>query len=398
MSLSSDRSRAQGDYGADEASLEEELQYLRRKIQELLREKMALQRDLEHYKSEVTRLLSPPLIEAVVLEVLDDGRVVVKSSTGPNLIVNVANGIDAESLRPGMIVALNNRASAIVDVLPSRFDPLVKSMEVVERPNVTFDDIGGLKEQIREVYEAVVLPLKNPELFHEIGVEPPRGVLLHGPPGTGKTLLARAVARESGATFIRVVASEFVNKFIGEGARLVREVFRLARRKAPSIVFIDEIDAIGAKRLELGTSGDREVQRTLVQLLAEMDGFDPLGDVKVMAATNRLDLLDPALLRPGRFDRMIEIPLPDKQGRVEILKIHTRRMRLESGVDLEFIADITEGFSGADLKAVVTEAGYYAIRRGAREVSMEDFLNAVDKIRRRNKGRSEETARDTLHT
>jgi len=398
VSLSSDRNRSQSGYGASEASLEEELQYLRRKIRELLKEKMALQRDLEHYKSEVTRLLSPPLIEAVVLEVLDDGRVVVKSSTGPNLIVNVASGIDVEALRPGMIVALNNRASAIVEVLPNRFDPLVKSMEVVERPNVTFNDIGGLKEQIREVYEAVVLPLKNPEIFREIGVEPPRGVLLYGPPGTGKTLLAKAVARESGATFIRVVASEFVNKFIGEGARLVREVFRLARRKAPSIVFIDEIDAIGAKRLELGTSGDREVQRTLVQLLAEMDGFDPLGDVKVMAATNRLDLLDPALLRPGRFDRIIEIPLPDKQGRVEILKIHTRRMRLDDDVDLELIADITEGFSGADLKAVVTEAGYYAIRRGSRRVGMEDFLRAVEKIRKRVKGQSSGPMQSMLHT
>ncbi len=397
MSLSSNsRSKPQGGY--DAAPLEEEIQYLRRRVQELMKEKIALQRDLEHYKSEVTRLLSPPLIEAVVLEVLDDGRVIVKSSTGPNLIVNTVAGIDPQSLRPGMMVALNNRASTIVSVLPNRFDPIVKSMEVVEKPNVTFNDIGGLKEQIREVYEAVVLPLKRPDLFRELGIEPPRGVLLYGPPGTGKTLLAKAVARESGATFIRVVASEFVNKFIGEGARLVREVFRLARRKAPSIVFIDEIDAIGARRLELGTSGDREVQRTLVQLLAEMDGFDPLGNVKVIAATNRLDLLDPALLRPGRFDRIIEIPLPDKQGRVEILRIHTRRMKLDRDVDLEMIAEITEGFSGADLKAVVVEAGYNALRRNSKVVNLTDFLRAVEKVRRRLKNSSRVEGSSLLHT
>lgn len=398
MSLSSDRSRPQRGYDTIEpASLEEEVRYLRRKVQELLKEKIALQRDLEHYKSEVARLLSPPLIEAVVLEVLDDGRVVVKSSTGPNLIVSVAAGVDIDSLRPGTVVALNNRASAIVEVLPNRFDPMVKSMEVIEKPNVTFSDIGGLHDQIREVYEAVVLPLRNPEIFREIGIEPPKGVLLYGPPGTGKTLLAKAVARESGATFIRVVASEFVNKFIGEGARLVREVFRLARRKAPTIVFIDEIDAIGAKRLELGTSGDREVQRTLVQLLAEMDGFDPLDNVKIMAATNRLDLLDPALLRPGRFDRIIEIPLPNREGRLEILRIHTRHMKLAPNVDLEVIADITEGFSGADIKALVTEAGYNAIRREAREVSMDDFMLAVEKVRNRIK-KGEYKGQSTLHT
>ena len=396
MSLSSsNKSRPQGGY--DAIGLEEEVLRLRRRIQELIQEKMTLQRELDHYKSEVARLLSPPLIEAVVLEVLDNGKVVVKSTTGPNLVVSVAGHIDPSALRPGMVVALNNRASTIVEVLPNRFDPIVKSMEVDERPNVTFNDIGGLKRQIQEVYEVLVLPLKNPDVFRELGVDPPKGVLLYGPPGTGKTLLAKAVARESGATFIRVVASEFVNKFIGEGARLVREVFRLARRKAPSIVFIDEIDAIGAKRLEMGTSGDREVQRTLVQLLAEMDGFDPLDNVKVIAATNRLDLLDPALLRPGRFDRIIEIPLPDKQGRLEILKIHTRKMRLGSDVDLETIAGMTEGFSGAELKAVVTEAGYNAIRRGAREVGMDDFIKAVEKVRARGGNRDHRGASHILH-
>ncbi|WP_460126228.1 proteasome-activating nucleotidase [Stetteria hydrogenophila] len=385
MSISSAR-RSAGEVAEHADSVErlrEEVRLLRERVRYLTQVKVNLERDLDYYKKEVANLLSPPLIEATVLEVLDDGRAVVKSTTGPNLIVKISNSVDPSQLRPGVTVALNSRGSAIVEVLPGHYDPLVKAMEVVEKPNVTFNDIGGLKEQIREVYEAVVLPLKHPELFREIGVEPPKGVLLYGPPGTGKTLLAKAVARESNATFIRVVASEFVNKFIGEGARLVREVFRLARQKAPAIVFIDEIDAIGARRVEMGTSGDREVQRTLVQLLAEIDGFDPLDNVKVMAATNRLDLLDPALLRPGRFDRLIEVPLPDEEGRYEILRIHTRRMKLDEDVDLRALARMTEGFSGAEIKFIVTEAGYNAIRRGARRVSMQDFLAALEKAKSR---------------
>nr|NAZ32222.1 AAA family ATPase [Acidilobus sp.] len=270
----------------------------------------------------------------------------------------------------------------IVEVLPSIHDPLVEAMEIEERPTVTFSDVGGLESQIRELYEVVGLPLIKPELFADIGVEPPKGVLLYGPPGTGKTLLARALAGEVKATFIRVVASQFVNKFIGEGARIVREVFRLARERRPSIIFIDEIDAIGARRVDIGTSGDREVQRTMLQLLAELDGFDPLEGVKVVAATNRIDLLDPALLRPGRFDRLIEVPLPDKRGRVEILRIHTRNMKLKD-VDLEEVAALTEGFSGAELKAVVTEAGFFAIREGMNYVTQEHFIRAIDKVRNR---------------
>ncbi|BAA81022.1 proteasome-activating nucleotidase [Aeropyrum pernix K1] len=358
-----------------------EIRILKDKVRSLTKEKISLQKELEYYKNEITKLLSPPYIEAVVLEVIDDNRVVVKSSTGPNLIVNVAAGVDARSLKPGAIVALNNRGSTIVDVLPGRYDPLVKAMEVEERPKVFFKDVGGLEEQIREIYEAVVLPIKNPHLFRELGIDPPKGVLLHGPPGTGKTLLAKAVAGETEATFIRVVGSELVNKFIGEGARLVREIFRLAREKAPSILFIDEIDAIASKRVDIGTSGDREVQRTMLQLLAELDGFDPLDNVKVIAATNRLDLIDPAVLRPGRFDRIIEVPLPSLRGRLEILGIHTRKAKMAPDVDLEAIAKLTEGFSGADLKAVVVEAGYNAIRRGSRVITMDDMIKAVEKVK-----------------
>ena len=364
------------------------LEYVRsleRRVRELEAERESLRRELAVYKREVQKLNEPPLFEAIVLDVLPDGRVVVKSTTGPNLVVNVSSRVDARSLKPGMHVVLNNRGSAIVDVLPEREDPYIKAFEVIERPKVTFNDVGGLKEQIRELREAVELPLKNPELFKELGIEPPKGVLLYGPPGCGKTLLAKALAGETNATFIHVVGSELVHKFIGEGARIVREVFKLARRKAPAIIFIDEIDAIAARRIDIGTSGEREVQRTLMQLLAEMDGFEPLDNVKVIAATNRIDILDPAILRPGRFDRLIYVPPPDEQGRYEILKIHTRRAKLAPDVDLRYIARITEGATGAELKAIVTEAGYYALRAGRRMITMEDFLKAIEKVLHRRK-------------
>jgi proteasome regulatory subunit len=367
---------------AKDRAEEDDLAVLRERIRYLTQLNATLERDLEFYKQELNKLLEPPYIEAMVLEVLPDGRAVVKSSTGPNLVVRISANVDVSKLRPGTSVALNNKGSTIVEVLPSIHDPLVEAMEIEERPTVTFSDVGGLESQVRELYEVVGLPLIKPGLFADIGVEPPKGVLLYGPPGTGKTLLARALAGEVKATFIRVVASQFVNKFIGEGARIVREVFRLARERRPSIIFIDEIDAIGARRVDIGTSGDREVQRTMLQLLAELDGFDPLEGVKVVAATNRIDLLDPALLRPGRFDRLIEVPLPDKRGRVEILGIHTRSMKLKD-VDLEEVAALTEGFSGAELKAVVTEAGFFAIREGMNYVTQEHFIRAIDKVRNR---------------
>ncbi|MCC6045109.1 MAG: proteasome-activating nucleotidase [Desulfurococcaceae archaeon] len=362
---------------------------LREKVRMLAQAKASLERDLEYYRGELAKLLSPPYIEAVVLELLDNGRVLVRSSSGPNLIVDVADGVDRSKLRVGALVALNSRGSTIVEVLPSRYDPMVKPMIVEEKPKVTFSDVGGLKDQIRELYEIIILPLKNPGLFVEMGVEPPKGVLLHGPPGTGKTLLARAVAGEAGVTFISLVASELVNKYIGEGARLVREVFRLARDKAPSIVFIDEIDAIAARRVDIGTSGEREVQRTMLQLLAELDGFNPLEGVKIIAATNRLDIVDPALLRPGRFDRIIELPLPGMEARLEILRIHTRRTRLADNVDLVEIARLTEGFSGAHLKHLVVEAAYSAIRRNSKAIAQEDFMEALNKMKKHRRGATE---------
>ncbi len=374
------------DYGSDKRrGVVDYVRYLEMRIQELETEISYLRKEVEYYKQEVDKLMAPPLIEGIVLEVLDDERAIVKSTTGPNLIVNISGRVDISKLRPGTHVALNQRGSAIVEVLPIREDPYVKAMEVIERPKVRYSDIGGLEEQIREIKEVIELPLRHPEIFKELGIDPPKGVLLYGPPGCGKTLLAKAVAGESQATFISLVASELAQKFVGEGARIVRELFQLARRKAPAIVFIDEIDAIAAKRLDVGTSGEREIHRTLTQLLAELDGFDPLDKVKVIAATNRIDILDPALLRPGRFDRVIEVPLPDFRSRVEIFRIHTRRMRLKD-VDLNELARRTEGASGADIKAICTEAGYFALRSGRSYVTMEDFIKAINKVLT-NKGR-----------
>ena len=343
-------------------------------------ELIRLQKEIKRLKQELDRLKSPPLIIGNVRDVLSDGRVVVKSSTGPDFIVNAADYIAKENLLVGARVALNKQTLAVMGVLPPSYDPIVTGAEIIEKPEVTYAEIGGLDPQILELKEAVEDPLLKPDLYRKVGIEPPKGVLLVGPPGTGKTLLAKAVANRTKATFIRFVGSELVQKYIGEGARLVRELFELARKKAPSIVFIDELDSVGAKRLEIATSGDREVQRTLMQLLAELDGFNPLGDVKIIGATNRPDILDDALLRPGRFDRIIDIPTPTFDGRLSILKIHTRKMSIAAEVDFEALAQRTDGATGADLKAMCTEAGMFAIREDRDSVTTADFELAVDKV------------------
>jgi proteasome regulatory subunit len=342
-------------------------------------QKVRYEREVRKLRSELERLKGPPLLVGTVLDVLDDNRVVIKSSTGPKFVVNASQFIEQE-LIAGARVALNQQSLAIVGALPPSKDPTVYGMEIIETPTVSYDDIGGLDAQIQELRETVELPLLKPELFVRVGIEPPKGVLLYGPPGTGKTLLAKAVAKHTESVFIRIVGSELVQKYIGEGARLVRELFEMAREKAPSIIFIDELDAIGAKRLDSATSGDREVQRTLMQLLAEMDGFENRGDVKIIGATNRSDILDPALLRPGRFDRLIDIPLPTYEARVEIVKIHTSGMNLAQEIDAEKIARLTDGASGADIKAIAMEAGMFAIRAERESVIVADFDDAVRKV------------------
>ncbi|MEM3364906.1 MAG: proteasome-activating nucleotidase [Candidatus Methanomethyliaceae archaeon] len=345
-------------------------------------ERDRLQREIQVLREEIEKLTVPPYIEGSITDVLEDGRVVVKSSTGPSLIVNVLRTIDPSKLSPGKRVALSQRNFAVLEILPDPLDIYVKAMEVLESPKVSYKDIGGLDEQIREIRELIEFPLLKPELFEKVGIEPPKGVLLYGPPGCGKTLLAKAVASQTKATFIKVVASELVQKYIGEGARMVRELFQFARTKAPTIVFIDEIDAIGGRRADINVSGEREVQRTLLQLLSELDGFSARGDVKIIGATNRIDLLDPALLRPGRFDRVIEIPAPNQIGREAIFKIHMEKMNVIK-IDVKELARITEGATGADIKAICTEAGMFAIRENRDHIIREDFLRAIEKILRR---------------
>jgi proteasome regulatory subunit len=341
---------------------------------------LRLQREVKRLKTELDRLRYPPLIVGSVRDVLTDGRVVVKSSTGPDFVVNSAETVEHEKITVGSRVALNKQTLAVMGVLPASLDPLVAASEIVDKPSVTYTDIGGLTDQVREIREAVEYPLLRSELYKKVGVDPPKGVLLIGSPGTGKTMIAKAVAHHTHATFIRLVGSELVQKYIGEGARLVRELFQLAREKAPTIIFIDEVDSIGAKRLEVATSGDREVQRTLMQLLAEMDGFEPLSNVKIIAATNRPDILDEALLRPGRFDRIIEVPVPSYLGRVEIFKIHSRGMALKETIDFEALAARCEGATGADIRAICTEAGMWAIREERETISAVDFDRAVEKV------------------
>ncbi|MBE6509855.1 MAG: AAA family ATPase [Methanobrevibacter millerae] len=343
-----------------------------------------LERNIKELKKEIDTYKKIPQILATVVDRLEEDKVAIRGTVGHTLIVGYPESIDEELLIPGARVALNEHTMSIVEVYPDEKDAEVKAMEIEEKPDAEYGDIGGLESQITEIKETVELPLKHPEIFEEIGIDPPKGILLQGPPGTGKTLLAKAVANETNATFIKLVASEFVNKFLGEGARYVREVFELAREKTPAIIFIDEIDAIGTRRTESHTGGEREVHRTLMQLLSELDGFDQRGDVGIIAATNRPDILDEALLRPGRFDRTIEVPLPNKESRKDILKIHTKKMKIDEKLDFDKLSSLSEGLSGADLKAVCTEAGMFAIRSNRRKVIQKDFIEAIEKMMKLN--------------
>lgn len=356
------------------------VKYLEDRKRDLESEKIQQERELRKLKSELERLRTPPLIVGTIIDSLENGKVVVKSSAGPNFVVNSSQFVESGDLISGARVAMNQQSFAVIDVLPWEKDPAVVTMEIEDRPMIAYSDIGGLEEQIQEIRETVELPLLHPELFEKVGIEPPRGILLFGPPGTGKTLLAKAVAHETNSTFIRLIGSELVRKYIGEGARLVRELFKMAVEKAPSIIFVDELDAIGAKRTEASTSGDREVQRTLMQLLAEMDGFNDKNNVRFIGATNRPDIIDPAMLRPGRFDRLIEVVLPDLGARQNIFAIHTRNMNVDKGAKIKDFAAMTEGTSGADIKSICTEAGMFAIRENRDSVLKSDFEQAIEKV------------------
>jgi len=317
---------------------------------------------------------------------IDDNHAIVSSSVGPEYYVGILSFVNKDELQPGCSVLLHNKVNAIVGILADNVDPMVSGMKVEKAPLESYADIGGLDTQIQEIKEAVELPLTHPELYDEIGIRPPKGVILYGQPGTGKTLLAKAVANETSATFLRVVGSELIQKYLGDGPKMVRELFRVADEHAPSIIFIDEIDAVGSKRYESSSGGEREIQRTMLELLNQLDGFDERGDVKVIMATNAIESLDPALLRPGRIDRKIEFPLPDVKTKRHIFQIHTQRMTLATDVDLEEFVLSKDELSGADIKAVCTEAGMLALRERRMKVTQADFVKAKDKALYRKKG------------
>ena len=370
----------------DLRSLEESYAELRDETQQLINERTTLEAEMRTLRKRIERLdenvnllKMPPLIVGHIQDILDHERAIVRSSNGTVFQVSLNQRLDPEMLKPGTRVALNQDSLSVVELLTEAWDPMVSGAEMVERPDIDYESVAGLDEQKQYVREAIELPLNSPELFEQVGVEPPKGILLVGPPGCGKTLLAKAVANHTEATFIRMVGSELAQKYIGEGGRMVRELFSLAKEKSPSIIFLDEIDAIGAKRLDGSTSGDREVQRTLMQLLAELDGFDALENVKIIAATNRPDILDEALLRPGRFDRVIEIPIPDEVGRKAIFKLNIDKMSTKK-IQLKPIIDKTNGYSGAEIKATCVEAGMIAIRQGRGYITQTDFMDSIKRI------------------
>ncbi|PWN89975.1 putative RPT4-26S proteasome regulatory subunit [Acaromyces ingoldii] len=339
-----------------------------------------LEKDYDKTEDDIKALQSVGQIIGEVLKQLDDERFIVKASSGPRYVVGIRSSVPKFKLKQGVRVSLDMTTLTIMRILPREVDPMVYNMSMEDPAGASFAGIGGLGEQIRELREVIELPLLNPELFLRVGIKPPKGVLLYGPPGTGKTLLARAVAATLDTNFLKVVSSAIVDKYIGESARLVREMFGYAKDNEPTIIFMDEIDAIGGRRFSEGTSADREIQRTLMELLNQMDGFDYLGKTKIIFATNRPDTLDPALMRPGRLDRKIEIPLPNEVARLDILKIHARPVAKRDELDYEAVVKLTDGANAADLRNVVTEAGMMAIRDDRDYVIQEDMIKAARKV------------------
>lgn len=357
-------------------TLERQLEFLEIQESYVKDEMKSLKQELLHAQEEVKRIQSVPLVIGQFLEMVDANTGIVGSTTGSNYYVRILSTINRELLKPSSSVALHRHSNALVDILPPEADSTISMMGADEKPDVSYSDIGGLDIQKQEIREAVELPLTHPGLYEQIGIDPPRGVLLYGAPGTGKTMLAKAVANHTTAAFIRVVGSEFVQKYLGEGPRMVRDVFRLARENAPAIIFIDEIDAIATKRFDAQTGADREVQRILMELLNQMDGFDQHSNVKVIMCTNRADTLDPALLRPGRLDRKIEFPLPDRRQKRLVFQVITNKMNLAEDVDLEEFVSRPDKISGAEIAAICQEAGMQAVRKNRYVVLQSDFETA----------------------
>lgn len=395
-----------GPYSDPISRLEEEIEAQKEKVKDMLgvvesdtgilpRSKWDLEGD-KQMMSEETTLQVAQCTKIIDGTDADDKKGLSKPTTDPNdnqnnmyvidvehfgkFVVGLGEKVAPTDIEEGMRVGVDRVKYSIQIPLPTKVEEALSHMEVEEKPDVTYNDVGGAKEAMRELREVMELPLLHPERFITLGLDPPKGVLLYGPPGTGKTLAARAVANGTDACFIRVIGSELVKKYVGEGARMVRELFALARSKRACILFFDEIDAIGGTRVGAEEGTDNEVQRTMLQIAEELDGFDPRGNVKVMMATNRPDILDPCLVRPGRLDRRVEFSLPDLEGRKHILKIHTRRMSIDSDIRFELIARLCPNTTGAELRSVCTEAGMFCLRARRKRVSEQDFLNSVNKV------------------
>ncbi|KAF8429496.1 P-loop containing nucleoside triphosphate hydrolase protein [Tirmania nivea] len=386
--------------------LENDIRVMKQEFQRLGHEKQNMNKRIEENLEKVENNRQLPYLVGNVVELLDmdptaeeaeDGAnvdldavrkgksAVIKTSTRQTIFLPLIGLVDPEKLRPGDLIGVNKDSYLVLDTLPAEYDSRVKAMEVDEKPTETYADIGGLDKQIEELVEAVVWPMKEAERFKKLGIKPPKGALMYGPPGTGKTLLARACAAQTNATFLKLAGPQLVQMFIGDGAKLVRDCFALAKEKAPAIIFIDELDAVGTKRFDSEKSGDREVQRTMLELLNQLDGFSSDDRVKVLAATNRVDVLDPALLRSGRLDRKIEFPLPNEESRASILKIHSRKMTVEEGVNWQELARSTDEFGGAMLKAVCVEAGMIALRSGKVRVGHEHYVDAIAEVQAKKK-------------
>ncbi|EDV91396.1 26S proteasome regulatory subunit 6B [Drosophila grimshawi] len=353
--------------------LQLELELLRVQEYYIKEEQSNLKKEYLHAQEEVKRVKAVPLVIGQFLEAVDEHTGIIASTTGSSYYVRVLSTIDREHLKPSTSVALHKHSNCLVDLVPPEADSTISLMTPDEKPDVTYADIGGLDMQKQEIREAVELPLTHAHLYKQIGIDPPRGVLLYGPPGCGKTMLAKAVANQTTAAFIHVVGSEFVQKYLGEGPRMVRDIFRLAKQNAPSVIFIDEIDAIATKRFDAQTGADREVQRILLELLNQMDGFDETTNIKVIMATNRADTLDPALLRPGRLDRKIEFPLPDRRQKRLVFTTITAKINLAEDVDLEELIARADRISNADINAICQEAGMHAVRENRYIVHAKDF-------------------------